>query len=152
MIGDDLRFLENTEGACWVLKHSFFDFGQNADRLWGCLGGWVGPGQRPRKILRPFVWEWVKFWAWVGQNTDPLPRGGVVDGWAGRPVSKSLIGQGGRVPNRYNLKRPTTLWASLMVLSAFIKGVVRGGPLSMTHFGLFDSIPPPPFMPCLPNK
>ncbi len=43
--------------------------------------------QGPVKFLIPFVWEWVKFWAWVGQNTDPPPPR--VRGWVGRPGAKS---------------------------------------------------------------
>ncbi len=38
--------------------------------------GWVRGPQGPRKFLRPFEWECVKFWAWVGQNTDPGEGGG----------------------------------------------------------------------------
>ncbi len=43
-------------------------FGQNANPP---PGGWVQARRAPENFLRPFVWEWVKFWAWVGQNTDP---------------------------------------------------------------------------------
>ncbi len=43
-------------------------------------------GRRPEEFLRPFVWEWVKFWVWVGQNPNPQ---GVVGGWASRPEPRS---------------------------------------------------------------
>ncbi len=49
-------------------------------------------------FLSPFVWEWVKFWAWVGQNTDR------VSGWVGRQAGtqKCL----GGTPPRVGKKKP----------------------------------------------
>ncbi len=41
------------------------------------------------KFLRPFIGEWVNFWALVGQNTDPPDGGGVVGGCRDPEVPRS---------------------------------------------------------------
>ncbi len=43
------------------------------------VGGWVRGPQGHGKFLRPFVWEWVNFWAWVVKiPTPPGPPPGSV--------------------------------------------------------------------------